>query len=677
MHLNERLQEVEALTYASDHIQFAKKIAENIQITKTENQILLNKIDKVDNRRLDPNLYLAVIGEFNTGKSTFINALLADSLLKSSNVPMTTTSATRLRYGQTLQLSLTPRKKQKKRLQIKEIEHSQKVQFSFNSLDDFIVKASKYKRNNVKRKVESETLYEFVQQVTTKDETAQKVQGILIDHPAEFLNNGIVIIDTPGSNVTNEAHHHEILQIVENEADAAIIVIPSDKPVPRSLQLLLKDSLSTYLHRCLFVITKLDHIQDEEHEQLIEYIKEILAQELGVDSPDVYPTAAQAIVDEYLDQPVIQNSSKRSYWQEQFHVLKGFVQKRLQEERILSVSESLLRLLEDLFSQLESILQERKSEFQRRKKLLKKESIQDLNEFSQRQHNICDQKLKQLKTETLNQVARVVKAHRKTMTTYIESRIFSTDEFDELEKFINAQVETRMTADKYELEREIDKIFRRYKKKVTNIRKEFDTEFQNVYQRLNVLRSHINISSKSTTKNITATSSIVNSMKSMQSDLDFKTGGGLVGGAAAGAALGTFLFPGVGTIVGGVIGYLGGGLLLRGSINKYQNKLWDSIRPQLHTYFDDVDKYLKKEVRAIDKRTHKSLHNHIDRHVDRYSETVDELKASQKEEQKALARWEKDVNIFLTEVTKRMELVEKQQIKLKEMTYVSKQNGSK
>ena len=59
------------------------------------------------NERLqDNNLYLGIVGQFSTGKSTFINALLRDKLLKTDTLQGTTSLTTKIQYGSQLDVSL-------------------------------------------------------------------------------------------------------------------------------------------------------------------------------------------------------------------------------------------------------------------------------------------------------------------------------------------------------------------------------------------------------------------------------------------------------------------------------------------------------------------------------------------------------------------------------------------
>ncbi len=100
-----------------DHLQFAEKVIARSTLNQYQITDLRQLIQRIQQRKNDPNLYLAVIGEFSSGKSTFINALLRDDLLKTSAL-VTTAAATRLRYGKTLDVKVNfanlPRSIQKK-----------------------------------------------------------------------------------------------------------------------------------------------------------------------------------------------------------------------------------------------------------------------------------------------------------------------------------------------------------------------------------------------------------------------------------------------------------------------------------------------------------------------------------------------------------------------------------
>jgi len=98
----ETIDELDALTDVEDHLQFAANIIQGEEISTALKTEIDSQINQIQKRRSDSNLYLAVIGEFSSGKSTFINALLRDDLLKTSVLP-TTDAVTKLRYGSCLE----------------------------------------------------------------------------------------------------------------------------------------------------------------------------------------------------------------------------------------------------------------------------------------------------------------------------------------------------------------------------------------------------------------------------------------------------------------------------------------------------------------------------------------------------------------------------------------------
>ena len=93
--------ESEYIHRIDQHIQFLEQIIQKPTISSSIRKELSQRIVRIKQRRDDPTFYLAVIGEFSSGKSTFINALLRDVLLKTSAL-VTTATATRISYADSL-----------------------------------------------------------------------------------------------------------------------------------------------------------------------------------------------------------------------------------------------------------------------------------------------------------------------------------------------------------------------------------------------------------------------------------------------------------------------------------------------------------------------------------------------------------------------------------------------
>ena len=58
-------------------------VIDNINIPSDKKELFSKSLQKIKERTKDPNIYLGIVGEFSSGKSTLINALIgADFLLQ-------------------------------------------------------------------------------------------------------------------------------------------------------------------------------------------------------------------------------------------------------------------------------------------------------------------------------------------------------------------------------------------------------------------------------------------------------------------------------------------------------------------------------------------------------------------------------------------------------------------
>lgn len=82
----------------SSHIQFAESLIDRYEWDKETKKRLVSQLQLIHNKEKDKCLNLSVIGEFSTGKSTFINALLGEELLIYSVIQGTTVVNTVIEY---------------------------------------------------------------------------------------------------------------------------------------------------------------------------------------------------------------------------------------------------------------------------------------------------------------------------------------------------------------------------------------------------------------------------------------------------------------------------------------------------------------------------------------------------------------------------------------------------
>jgi len=203
---------------------------------------------------------------------------------------------------------------------------------------------------------------EFIHVLTAKDEVAKDVKQLTITHPASFLTNSIVIIDTPGTNATSTLHREVTRKVIANEADVAIIIIPATIPLSQTLASFLGDALRPFLHRCVFVVIRMDQIRQREQSDVLNNLRSRLVEQLGIKPPILYSCSAQVVMDDITgEEPV---PPDLLVWKERFEQLEKLVINRLCRERLLAISENVLRLLTRLFEQLERNLRSQWENYQ-------------------------------------------------------------------------------------------------------------------------------------------------------------------------------------------------------------------------------------------------------------------------------------------------------------------------
>lgn len=636
----ETIEQLETLTECEEHLSFIEKLIERLNIDGFKRVELRQQIKRIRQRYNDPNLYLAVIGEFSSGKSTFINALLRDELLKTS-IQVTTAAATRISHGCELEVEVRFKDTQK-----------QKIKVNSKNKEITVVWLPGVKGINIRK---------FIELVTSGEEVTKHVQNVAITHPS--LADDIVIIDTPGFNPGSNAEHKKIaLQVVENEADAAVITISSQKPLTDQLIQLLESTLRPYLHRCVFVVTRMDddNMEETDQQNVTEYVRENLKTKLGIEQPAVFSSAAKIIIDEIKGKRIYKDLY---HWKDEFLELETALWKRLQVERSLSIAEKLLRLLTQLLEQLETPLKEKWNRYQTKQAAIEGETIQDLESFTSEQHKICHSKLEEAISKTRNKIDDCIAQHQDKSISKIRSAISGSDDWGTLNDAVENKAERILKASQELLQNEIQIEIGKLSQAVVDINRHFDRKFSEVYRRLQSLGGRLEVSSGSAHKSLqTNTSQALDSTRSLHHELNEGDDNLAIGGAGLGAVIGTILLPGIGTVIGG---FLGGILTsLFGSLDKRKEQIWDKLRPNLYSYFGLVEKQAEQVLDTYVRDVRSAVDRRIDSYTAQYKVAVERMQSEQQAELKRLNCLQQEVQGDLSEIKRRRDALIAQQQRL-------------
>ena len=628
------------MTDVDDHLQFATQVIQRDDIPDAVRGKIDQHINHIQKRRSDPNLYLAIIGEFSSGKSTFINALLRDDLLKTSVLP-TTAAATKLRYGSDLEVKV--------RLQgsrpgtVTTYSHSQNIIIPWlpgvNGIDN----------------------REFIHVLTAKDEVAKDVVELTITHPAPFLAYGTVIIDTPGTNATKTLQGEVTRKVVENVADAAIVVVPATIPLSQSLASFLGDALRPFLHRCVFVVTRMDQIREREQSEVLNNLRSRLVEQLGIKAPILYSCAAQVVMDEVTgEEPV---TPHLMVWKERFEQLENLVISRLSRERSLAISENVLRLLTRLFEQLDEHLRSQWEQYKQRQAAIEQETIPDLASFTAQEQSIYQHLLDDAISTTMAKVSHCVEEYREKTISQIRSAIFDAQALSALEGVVKTEAEAILKQAQQNLQTELQRKTEKISQSAKKASSQFDSKFTEAYSRLEALAGRVEIQSTVNDGVKLNTSDVFASMQELKQEMDSKDSSIAMGGLAAGAVIGSAILPIVGTVVGGFIGLIASAGIFS-SLDKRKQQLWEKLRPSLDSYFDALKEQARQGAQTYGRSVTDALNQRIDKYMAHYKETVDKILSEQKSELQRLTSLQTTMPANLQEIDRRRKSLSAQQQRL-------------
>lgn len=223
------------------------RLADETGMQTLTSELLRERIPKLEEERF----VLVVLGEFNHGKSTFVNALLGASVLPAGITPTTAT--------------------------INHLVYADKPCAKAVLLDE------------TQRVVDPKALSEWV---TIEGSKAEKVRYVEVGWPADILRDRVTLVDTPGVNDINEARA-EITYNYIPRADAVLFLLDSSQVLKQSERSFLEQRiLRRSRDKLLFVIGKADLLSPEERAEATRYVRDNLQPLLGTE-PMIFPVSAR------------------------------------------------------------------------------------------------------------------------------------------------------------------------------------------------------------------------------------------------------------------------------------------------------------------------------------------------------------------------------------------------
>ena len=227
-------------------------VIENIESLVKDEGVAGDNLLSMAREQLITNCFnLVILGQFKRGKTTLINSLIGKEILPSSVVPLTS-MVTILRFGEELRCTIFMEDGSEKDIRIEE-------------LSDYV----------------------------TEKGNPKNIRGVRCAHiefPSPFLEEGILLIDTPGVGSTFQ-HNTETTCGFLDRLDAALFLMSADVPISQVEKELI-ETIKGSTQKIFFVLNKIDNLAPKEIEEIIAFNKQVL-EEMGVTVDEILPISAR------------------------------------------------------------------------------------------------------------------------------------------------------------------------------------------------------------------------------------------------------------------------------------------------------------------------------------------------------------------------------------------------
>lgn len=600
-------------------------------------------------RNNDKCLYLGVVGEFSTGKSTLINAMLGQQLLKEDVLQGTTCAPTFLRYGKQFDVII---EFSKRPIQI--LSQTDEFKTVYNQILLWFERVQNSGNKGVLQIPEEfSAIQEFIDKHTADEATAKDILRTTIYLNSPILKSGLVIVDTPGINAENPRHGLVAENAIKEYCDAVLVLVPASEPCSGVLCNFVRNHLQGIQCSSLAIVTKIDGIRERERNRMIKFVRERLESETDTEFADVLSCAALFALGNDPESRL--SSEKQAELREQFYAMVQKIIHYLENSRATIIKRKLYQILKNLIPQVRKHLQRQQKEFQERKEALENNQLIDLNSYISCCKKIFREHFQTLFVSSSYYESRVMQIIFNWIDD-VTSQAENTEQLKAIaESYNNAIQEAwRMTCE--EIDNECNVFYEEAQFFCNWLQDNFNQEYRNLCRGY----SH-SISTTAALTNFSQVNFQYSSVpKKLLEELNSKEDSLMGGGAVAGLVLGTILLPGIGTVVGSLIGAALGGVFINMDEERkkmaqalksiYFNKIKQTLayeisnRIQSHqtTARESVEKWLKSLKRKYGKQI-KELINEEQQEQDRLHSLIFNAET----DLRLLQAWEKDTKNFL------------------------------
>lgn len=565
------------------HIVFATTLMGKYDWEEATKHRLEKQVSAIVDKQNDNLLNISVIGEFSTGKSSFINALVGYELLAVNVIQGTTVAITIIEYSEQFSITLTD-------------FSGKSLKIIFKSID---------------------SLRQQLHIYTTDAAYAKKIDYVTVTLPSDILKNGYRIIDTPGTNSLELWHEEVTCRAIKELSDLSIILTDSTQPMPATLVSFLDNTLGDSVESCAFVANKIDRIGDKERDGIIKFIGKKICQSFDIENPMVLPFSSVALTNSFAKETVSVDSGSFLLTTSSLERLLSYTAK----QRLRAQAQKILHLVDDIYSTLDNNIKSIAAQYQQELQMLERSRQTDFKPFISRQIYLRQKSFMAGAQDYKYKVESVCDSLASTAKNNIETKIQNYSTLDALSNYIKGSLSKDIKDEGRSIISGTEAQFKKLRTLFNKELKQFQKEFEREFDKLKILSVKFNLKPKDMVVRHSAHSANIGPVTTLITEELSKENWAVGGGAAAGAAIGTVLAPGIGTIVGTVIGLFAGAAAAPDT-SGVKGKIKSKLSIPLHSYYRSVASDCMTNYNNFVDDIRSRLETEINRYYSTYASTI-------------------------------------------------------
>lgn len=565
------------------HIVFATTLMGKYDWEEATKHRLEKQVSAIVDKQNDNLLNISVIGEFSTGKSSFINALVGYELLAVNVIQGTTVAITIIEYSEEFSITLT----------------------------DFLGKSLKIIFKSI------DSLRQQLHIYTTDAAYAKKIDYVTVTLPSDILKNGYRIIDTPGTNSLELWHEEITCRAIRDLSDLSIILTDATQSMPATLVSFLDNTLGDSVESCAFVANKIDRIGDKERDGIIKYIGKKICQSFDIENPMVLPFSSVALTNSFTKETVSVDGGSFLLTTSSLERLLSYTAK----QRLRAQAQKILHLVDDIYSTLDNNIKSIAAQYQQELQMLERSRQTDFKPFISRQIYLRQKSFMAGAQDYKYKVESVCDSLASTAKNNIETKIQNCSTLDGLSNYIKGSLSKDIKDEGRSIISGTEAQFKKLRTLFNKELKQFQKEFEREFDKLKILSVKFNLKPKDMVVRHSAHSANIGPVTTLITEELSKENWAVGGGAAAGAAIGTVLAPGIGTIFGTVIGLFAGAAAAPDT-SGVKGKIKSKLSTPLHSYYRSVASDCMTNYNNFVDDIGSRLETEINRYYSTYASTI-------------------------------------------------------